>query len=440
MKYYYLKLLFLAMSASMVLASCEKEVLLEEEEVFSNDTDGKSAKLTVMTRSGDAGDEAVTEGRIYIFNSSETCVQVLSTDDENTSAQAKLAAGTYTIYAVGGEDLARFTLPTLANATKSSVIGRVAGKVMDDFLWKETEVTLVDGENRNLGIELDRQVLCIDEVKITNVPDNVTKVEVGLSSFYAAIRLNGTHPNSPTETFKVALTKQSDGTTWKAEPKQLLFPSKGAPIVTVSLTTDIDLLAFSYTASGAMQANHHYDIAAAYSYAQGGMVTCTLTAKDWGEDQSITFDLDNDSHVAYHPVAGTMCYGYYVVSVDETNHTAVLLNNGTVPYTAPSAGSEAPASEWLAAFIEPMATLDRPIGITEGSWRLPTLEEVGIFSKDTQVATISSKGTSGSYFCLDGETLKWAYSKQTDNGFELKSGTAGMSSIVHLRPVIAINY
>jgi hypothetical protein len=170
------------------------------------------------------------------------------------------------------------------------------------------------------------------------------------------------------------------------------------------------------------------------------MVTCTLTAKDWGEDQSITFDLDNDSHVAYHPVAGTMCYGYYVVSVDETNHTAVLLNNGTVPYTAPSAGSEAPASEWLAAFIEPMATLDRPIGITEGYWRLPTLEEVGIFSKDTQVATISSKGTSGSYFCLDGETLKWAYSKQTDNGFELKSGTAGMSSIVHLRPVIDINY
>ena len=97
-----------------------------------------------MTRSGDANENAMAEGRIYIFNSAGTCVQMLSTDDENTSAQAKLAAGTYTLFSVGGDDLARFTLPSKDEATTSSIIGRQTGKVMDEFLWKQTEVTLED--------------------------------------------------------------------------------------------------------------------------------------------------------------------------------------------------------------------------------------------------------------------------------------------------------
>lgn len=437
MKDNHIKLWTLAICAGLAFSSCEKTVLLEDE----NPSSGiyETAKLTVMTRSGDANENAIAEGRIYIFNSAGTCVQMLSTDDENTSAQAKLAAGTYTLYSVGGDDLARFTLPSKDEATTSSVIGRQTGKVMDEFLWKQTEVTLEDGDNRNLGIALDRKVLCIDEVKITNVPENVTKVEVALSSFYSTIRLDGTHPDSPTEAYKIVLTKQADGTTWKAEPQQLLFPSKGAPAITVSMTTDTDLLAFSYTATGAMTANRHYDIAANYNFAQGGKLTCTLTATDWDEDQSITFDLDNDSHVVYTPVAGTLAYGYYVVSVDADNRTAVLLNKSTVNYTAPAAGSDATQAEWIAAVTAPLSSVERPIGINEGSWRLPTLEEVGIFSKDTNLLTYTN-GTSASYFCMDGETLKWAYSKQTDTGFELKSGTAKMSSIVNLRPVIEINY
>ena len=436
-----IKLVMLTLCTGLAFSSCEKAILTEDEDTPSErDYKDGSAQLTVTTRSGGANETAVAEGRIYIFNNEGTCVQMLSTDDENTSAQVKLAAGTYQLYSVGGDDLARFTLPTMDDATTSSVIGRQTGKVMDEFLWKQTEVTLEDGDNRNLNITLDRKVLCIDEVKITDVPAEVTKVEVALSSFYTTIRLNGTFPDTPTETYKIALTKQADGTTWKAEPQQLLFPSKGAPTITVSLTTGTDLMAFSYTASSAMLANHHYTVAAAYDYAQGGNLACTLTATDWDDDQSITFDLNNDSHVVYNPVAGSFCYGYYVVSVDAENRTAVLLNKNTVAYTAPAAGSDATQAEWIAAVTAPLTSVERPIGISTGSWRLPTLAEVSIFSKDANVATFKDDGTTGSYFCMDGETIKWAYCKRTGDNYEVKSGTAKMSSIVNLRPVIDINY
>jgi len=428
----------LVLGMMMALVSCEKVVLDEESIDYPSEQPSGTAQLTVKTRGEGTDENAVAQGRIYIFNQAGECVQMLSTDDENNSATVQMAAGTYTLYAVGGEDLTRFNLPSKSEATSTSVITRVEGKVMDDLLMKQATVTLEDGEQLNQVLSLEHKVICISQLEIKKVPSTVTKVEVTISPIYSTIRLNGTYPDTPTESYKVSLTKQEDGKTWKAQPQQMLFPSKGMPTIKVSITTSEGTVSYSYTASEELPANHHFNISGTYMAAQGVTLTGVLTAAGWGEDREITFDFDDDNKevVTYNPVAGELCNGYYVVSVNATARTAVLLAKQKLTYEVPATGSA--ESVWLEALAAPMAALALPENI-QGSWRLPTLDEAAVFTQGTNDISFDSSGNSPSYFCLDGGVLKWAYTKQTDSGNVLKSGTNYNGNVL-LRPVIDINY
>lgn len=426
----------LASGMMMALVSCEKVVLDDENMDFPYEQPSGTAQLTVKTRGEGTDENAVAQGRIYIFNQAGECVQMLSTDDQNNSATVQMAAGTYTLYAVGGEDLTRFNLPSKSEATSTSVITRVEGKVMDDLLMKQATVTLEDGEQLNQVLSLEHKVICISQLEIKKVPTTVTKVEMTISPIYSTIRLDGTYPDSPTESYKVSLTKQEDGKTWKALPQQMLFPSKGMPSIKVAITTSEGTVSYSYTASEELPANHHFNISGTYMAAQGVTLTGVLTAAGWGEDREISFDFDDDNKITEIPVAGNLYNGYYVVSVNATAQTAVLLAKQKLTYEVPASGSD--ASVWLEATVAPMAALELPANAT-GSWRLPTIDEAAVFTQGTNDITFDSSGNSPSYFCLDEGVLKWAYTKQTDSGNLLKSGT-NYNGNVKLRPVIDIHY
>ena len=419
----------------MALAACEK-IVLTDEGLNVEEKEG-TAFLTLSTRG--PGDEtmSVNIAKIYIFNSTGNCVEILTIDGETTEATAQLSAGTYTLYAVGGNDLERFTLPTQTAATATSLITLVEGKAMDDLVMKSAVLTLDDGDEESLALTLDRKIISIDKVELTSVPTDVTKVEVTLSSFYTAIQLNGTFDDTSITDYTVELTKQSDGTTWSIQPEQLMMPSKGVPTITMTLTTPTGTNSYAYTAAEALAANHHYTISATHEVPQGATLAVSVNAVAWGDNHAVEFDFD-ESHTVYRPVAGTFCNGYYVVSVDATQRKAVLLaKQKLVPYTAPEAGS--PATDWRAALTAPMASLEKPINITN-NWRLPTSAEVAIFSKDTQLVTFSSNGNSKNYFCEDDNTLKWAYTHHTDTSDDLNWGTTDFNGTIRLRPVIDIDY
>ena len=431
-------LLIFSICFGLTMTSCEKTLVSEDESTPSSKSEQgeRNSLLTVATRSGDVNDNTVADGCVYIFDSGGECVEMLTTNSTNTSASVELPAGSYSVYAIGGNDLTKFTLPSQATATATSVLTLQSGKTMGELLQKQADVTLEDGDDKTLPLTLDRKVICINDVEITNVPEDVTQVEVTLASFYRSMRLDGSYLNSPTESFKIALTKQSDGTTWKAEPQQMLFPSKGAPMVTVTITNTTGTQGFSYTAANAMQANHHYSINANYNVPLGGNLTCTLVATDWDEDQTITFDLDEDSQIVYNPVAGQYCYGYYCVSVDEGNRTAVLLALSKLVYDAPDSGAS--ATEWRAALTGPMTALEKPVNVTN-AWRLPTPEEVEIITQDLSVVTYGSDGYSPVYFCEEGGVLKWGCTHQVGETFNFSTGTQ-FADYFLLRPVIDINY
>lgn len=425
-----------ALGAGMIisLSSCEKTVLDDDGEVLKG-----SAKLTITTRGEDSNDEGIVPlAQVYIFNQAAKCVQILTMEGESNTVMTPLSPGTYTLYSVGGNDLDRFTLPTLSEATTISAITLKEGKVMDSFFsGKSATVTIREADNTNESITLNRVVTCLNKIEIKDVPTDITAIEIKLSPFYNAIQLDGAFLSSPIVDCKVPLTKQSDGTTWKAAPKQLLFPSIGNPTVFMSFTRGNNTETRFYTMSEPMIANHYYNFSSTYKSSQSSL-SVTVTTTNWGEDKDIEFDI-KDTDTKYLPVAGQYCNGYYVVSVDEQAHKAVLLSE-KIAYNAPENQSD--ATLWRGELEKQMAALEKPAYITS-NWRLPTVKEVEIFTKDLNAVSFTEDGYSPVCFCEDGEgNLVWAYTKREneDYVFNTSGAKTTFASNIRLRPVIDITY
>ena len=402
--------LFTALSTVVLFASCEKALLNEN---------------------------TVKDGRIYIFNQKGKCLHVLSTDEENKKATVNMAAGTYELYAVGAEDLSRFILPSQETASPKSIIKRMADKAMDDLQMKHATVSIADGEEMTQNMSLAHKVICIDELEILQVPSGVTMVEVMLTPLYSGVYLDGEYPEAPTESYRIMLNRQEDEKTWKASPNQMLFPSKGMPNIKIAFTTEDGTTSYSYTASEDFPANHHYAIIGTCKAAQGVTLTGVLTSEDWGEKRTITFDFDDSQKGFSKPEAGKFCSGYYVVSTDATNRTAVLLSPETVPYAAPAKGEE--ASVWLEALNTALAATAKPAGLTN-SWRLPTLDEAACFTTGSQAVFVEGKGMTKSFYATKDGTLYWTYGSESTEGKKQHFGTTGFADFVLLRPVIDIKY
>jgi hypothetical protein len=118
---------------------------------------------------------------------------------------------------------------------------------------------------------------------------------------------------------------------------------------------------------------------------------------------------------------------------------ATLLSAKGVSFSAPDKSDQA---SWLDALNAAMNGYAKPgfAAADDEHWRLPTLEECRIFSKNTDyVMSFSREGLSPIYFYLDGSTLKGARSKKTEQEIVLLSDQALTDKVI-LRPVIDIRY
>ena len=170
-----------------------------------------------------------------------------------------------------------------------------------------------------------------------------------------------------------------------------------------------------------------------YVAAQGIALTGILTASDWGEDRTVTFNFDETNI----PVAGTRHDGYYVVSVNQTARTALLRATSNVPFTAPgNTAADALESQWLSAFDAALASYPKPADAV-GDWRLPTYEEACIFLTDASLYTATKTAV---YFCLKNGALNWCYVADLTATPPTVSSGANYNSSYSLRPVITISY
>ena len=433
----------------MALSSCGNDDLVGSSSLspsFDSEAPASSeATLTVGTR-GDDPASAPANGRIYVFSSTGKCVSLLSTDTSNPTASAKLPSGTYTICALGASDLSPYKLPERVDATAASLITLKTGEQLNELFMATKSVTLEEGIDQTANIALTRTVACIDDITITQVPATVTAVSVEIGELYTAVQLNGNFPAAGyTETVTVALEQQTDNTTWKASPDKLVFPSKGNPTLTMTLTTVDGTDSYSFELESAIQANKHATFTGQYQVPIGATLQCTMTTTDWDEPQSLGYDIDADHAVFKNLTQGTFHNGYYIVSLDASARTAVLLAKEEIHYDKPASGDDNNTNPlWLQSLTSAMSSLALPTGITSGTWRLPTLAEADIFLRDTRVAPLGpTSGMTDTFFCTHDGALKWTclYPNATTSVLEQHKGTTGFSyPPVYLRPVLDITY
>ena len=437
---------FIAMSGMMCISGCTGEVVNE------STVSEPAGVLRVMTRSGDEGTTPLSGASVYLFNSSGACVSILSSETTGAYASAKLPAGTYTLYAWGGDGLSGLVLPTQAQASSSYALTLAENQSLGDLLMKEETVTLADGDNETVDMTLERKVIEISSVTITQVPEDISGVQVSVAPLYGQVQLNGEYVASSTAPCVITLTSQGSGT-WAATPQLITFPSKSKPVITITFTAEgADPRSYSYTANEALEANHKFNLEGTYTEPLGVTITGTITAQAWESGATdITFDFDESNsgtssteepssgteEPSGAPVAGETYKGCYVVSVNTEARTAVLLSP-----TDQSGYTEDTSAKLLPLLNASLASWPSVSGVT-GTWRIPTIEEVRLFAFDSDLMDDVVAPNRKYLICYKGSELSRITVKKIypDGSIEVQDPSdMKFSSQDILRPVIDISY
>ena len=428
----------------MCISGCTGEVVNE------STVSEPAGVLRVMTRSGDEGTTPLSGASVYLFNSSGACVSILSSETTGAYASAKLPAGTYTLYAWGGDGLSGLVLPTQAQASSSYALTLAENQSLGDLLMKEETVTLADGDNETVDMTLERTVIELSSVTITQVPEDISGVQVSVAPLYGQVQLNGDYVASSTAPCVITLTSQGSGT-WAATPQLITFPSKSKPVITITFTAEgADPRSYSYTANEALEANHKFNLEGTYTEPLGVTITGTITAQAWESGATdITFDFDESNsgtssteepssgteEPSGAPVAGETYKGCYVVSVNTEARTAVLLSP-----TDQSGYTEDTSAKLLPLLNASLASWPSVSGVS-GTWRIPTIEEVRLFAFDSDLMDDVEAQNRKRLFCYNGSDLNGVEVKRkSDNSIEVQEPKQEFSRLHILRPVIDISY
>ena len=413
-----------AFCGMVTLGSCAQEVINE-------DMSASDSRMTVMTRG--EGDPVTSPVRLYVFDSDDGCVTMETLDAGSSSFTKNLPAGTYDVYALASDE-SRYALPSKDEATKTTPIAPKSGEQFGDLMIGHSSVTLSDGNTNEITLNLSRKVMLLRSVIIKDVPEGTTDVSVMVSPIQESILLNGSYQGDD-GSFSVALTKQSDGTTWKMATEDVfLLPSVGKPTITITIGTT----SFSYSCPNELEANHKITIEGTYKEPTTQPAELTLTGTingvAWGEDSHVSFDFgpaDEDNGPSGEiPAEGSTYLGCYVLKVNGNEVT--LLSPSQQQHIVEDNDDAATVSSKISTELQSW----EPTIST--NWRLMTKEEAGIIRSNFNSINSMSEKEKGAaisnmyaYFCTDGNNI---YHFQIANANFIEGGR----KTTWLRPVTTI--
>lgn len=396
--------------AVAILTSCSKTV--SDDELGGGNALGNS-NLSIITRADGAEGTVAYPVVLYVFNSSSECVVVKTlADAEAELTIGNLKADTYTVYAIGGADDTRYALPAQADATPTTLIALLDGKVHEDLMVAKNTVPIGEDEDNQLTLALQRVVCMVKEVEVKKIPADVEAVSLVITPLRESLQLNGDY-NGEAGTFTLALTKQSDGQTWKNATPQYMMPSVGNATVSVKLTRDGNTRSYSYTCAEPLLANYKLNIIATYT---GGTfdMTGTLTGATWAGERTITFEFDEENVTGSEettqdsgneqgggeqgggepsggntgnitpgaaPAEGTNYNGTYVLSSKENGDGTITVTLMSADQTAGLDFDRDDQASIREAVNDAIADLMVNIDGIDG-WRLPNLDEMAIIHAD----------------------------------------------------------
>lgn len=333
-KTFYALTMVLALVVS--LASCSKDA-----DGYSDEVNLGSNKLTVRTKAAPAGTSTMTVAtpiNIYVFDNSGKCIALKTIESETETADMKLQAGDYKLYAIAGASASDYTLPSKDEATPQSIVALKTDKQHSDIMAASSNVVLVDGEDADVTLLMQRKVLLLTSVNISDVPDDVTSISASLSPLHGNVTLAGDYSDEQVAQ-TVTLSKQSDGTTWTADCNLFLLPSIGNPSITFTFrTTDGKTKTFTYASQKPLVANYKVSINVNYLKVKEPTMKCVINGVEWAGTDVWSFDADERDFTvdggddkggttvddSSAPAVGTLYKGCYVLKTEKSGNVTVV--------------------------------------------------------------------------------------------------------------------
>ena len=308
--------------AAMMLAACSKDVadaLGGPGEDYQDNRTATGGLLQVRTRTGESatngsgttnGEPATGTGetsageatvgypvQIYVFRGDE-CQAVQTIADAGQSLDIMLAEGTYAVYALGSAGADDYTLPARDEATPSSPVALKQGRALTGLMAASAVVMLTDGGSNTVTLGLRRRTMLVDQVTISKVPSAATAVSVTIAPLCQNINIDGSFSGTGgSET--VALTKQSDGRTWKSTDSTHLLPPSSQPAsIAVNITVGGTTKTYTYSCSDQLEAAYKINIEGTYTEAVGVSLTGTIEGATWLGERTISFDFNESGSSA----------------------------------------------------------------------------------------------------------------------------------------------
>ena len=429
--------------------SCSKSV---------DDYDGKetlgNVKLTLRARAVSGGTSPMTVStpiNIYVFDANEKCVAVKTLATESEATDVKLLAGEYKLYAVAGAEDSNYTLPTKEEATPRSVVLLNDNKQHSDLMTASSSVVLVDGKDAEATLQMQRKVLLLTEVIVTDVPDDVAEIKATISPLYENLRIDGQYDGS-SGSEQMSLAKQGTTNTWRYDCNAFLLPSVGNPTVKFTFTTsDGKTKTFTYSSSKPLLANYKVSMNVNYIKIKNPTLKCVINGVEWdgtdswnidADERTFTSDEGNDDSGSEvddsAPKAGSVYKGCYVLKTETKGGVtkAVLVTPDSKQSLTFTNGDNSSISEAVNKAIHELSVE----GIT--TWRLPTLDEI-LYIKDhaeeinkSLPSSISRFPPSGSsYYFLDDNSNICVYYMASGATDAPKSGKASI-----VRPFATVSF
>ena len=264
--------------------SCQQ--LPEDDESVSSDGD-KTLKVKVRT-AGDA--EIVYPLYLYAFTSKGKLVASQTIVGAEDNMALPLTEGDFQVVALSGasDDYQLPESPELDDA----IVLLAADGADTPLMLGRANVEVGDSEESSANIKMQYVVAALN-VKLKDVPENVTDVQLSLSPLYSSLSMGGEYGNEgDSQKVKVNCSLVSEGV-WAAETTYI-FPGNAKEMVfSIYFKTDDGTeVTYGYTTDDIPTANYLFNVTG--TYAGGVIVGGNFDVTDWEGSIDVDFDFGGD--------------------------------------------------------------------------------------------------------------------------------------------------
>ena len=353
--------------------SCQQ---LPEDDGWMSEGGEKTLKVKVRS-AGDA--EIVYPLYLYAFTGKGKLVASQTIAGAEDDMALPLAKGDFQVVALSGAS-DDYQLPERPDLDDVIVLSATDG-ADTPLMVGRANVEVGDAEESSAQITLTYVVAALN-VKLKDIPSNVSKVQLALSPLHSSLSMGGEY-GGDSQKVKVDCSLVSEGV-WAAETTYIFPGNAKETVFSIYFKTDDGTeVTYGYTYQGVPEANHLFNVTG--SYAGGVIVGGNFDVTDWEGSIDVEFEFgaemvpdddeedktdesdDEEPEVKLEgvPEVGTIWNDMIVVDMGEADETGVDLLLMSL-------------DEWDAYVSDADAVVDgySVNGIT--GWRLPTHEEAAL--------------------------------------------------------------